>query len=179
MELSFGIRTWLSLLLTVIGFVSAVFSALYNPWPILLAIAMFILALILLVYDAHIHGRERTDFRNKIIHELWIMGGMLVDIPIGNSDLILYNAWSSKDASFEKNALGDDYELWKKFYDSIDARNDFFAPLDAFRIEDSVKLRQSCMQNFSQLLSTPMVQQSALKEKFDGLVVKAKYRKLL
>jgi membrane protein YdbS with pleckstrin-like domain len=93
MELSFGIRTWLSLLLTVIGFVSTVFSALYNPWLILPAIAMFILAVILLVYDAHVHGRERADFKKNIVHEFWVMAGDLIGIPTGETRCVSCSEW--------------------------------------------------------------------------------------
>jgi hypothetical protein len=177
MELSFGIRTWLSLLLIVMGFMSTVVSVLYSPWLVLVAIAMFTLAVVMLADDIRIHGRERGDFKKKTIHELWIMAGMLIGIPIGEPRPIPYNEWSSKGASFQRAALSDDYELSKSFYDSIDARNDFFAAHPAhepFRIEDSMKFKLSCLENFLRLVDTTMIQQSDLKERFDDIVAKAK-----
>ena len=107
------------------------------------------------------------------------MGGMLIDIPIGEGYPISYNVWSSKDASFQKDALSDDYELWKRFYEGIDARNDFFASHDAFHIEESLKLRKSCVENLLQLFGTSMIQQSDLKERFDDLVAQPKFKQIL
>jgi hypothetical protein len=170
-----GLSFWSKILLEVTSGVLAVLSVFY-PY---LGIPVAVIVLVLVLNEITTRKSERADFKKKIIHELWTMGNMLIDIPIGEGRPIFYNEWSSKDASFEKDALGGDYDLWKRFYDSIDARNDFFAPRDAFHIEDSVKLRRSCVENFSQIVGTSMVQQSALKKRFDDLVASERYRWIL
>src|SRR3972149_3424351 len=91
---------------------------------------------------------------------LWIVAGLLIGIPIGERRRISYNEWSSKDASFQKDALGGDYDLCKGFYESVDARNAFFAShpaYDGFRYEDSMKLKESCLESFIRLYDTTMI----------------------
>jgi hypothetical protein len=73
--------------------------------------------------------------------------------------------------------LSNDYDLWKGFFDSIDARNDFFAShpaYEGFRIEYSIKLKLSCLENLLRLVETTLIQQSDLKKRFDDIVAKAK-----
>ena len=166
MELSFWSKTSLGLLSAAF----AILSVFYPYFGIPAAVIMVLLA----VNEISTRRSEKADFKKQIVHELVLVAGTLITTPIGNCDLIPYNEWTSKNASFQKDALGSDYDLWKRFYTSIDARNDFFASHDAFRIEDSVRLKQSCLENFPKLSNTSMIQQSALRGRFDDLVAKAR-----
>jgi hypothetical protein len=166
MELSFWSKTSLELLSA--GF--AILSIFYPYFGIPAAAIIVLLAVI----EISSRRSEKTDFRSKMLHELLLVAGTIINTPSGNFDLIPYSEWSSKSTAFQKDALGNDYDLWKRFYDSIDARNDFFAPRDAFRIQDGIRLRRTCLENFLQLSETTIIQQSTLKKQFDGLVAKAR-----
>ena len=169
MELSFRTKVLLNV-------ASAVFAVLSVFCPYLGIVAATIIV-VFVINEIATRKFEKADFKKKIIHELWIVAGLLIGIPIGERRRISYNEWSSKDASFKKDALGGDYDLCKGFYESVDARNDFFAShpaYDGFRYEDSMKLKQSCLESFIRLYDTTMIQQSDLNERFDDIAGQAK-----
>jgi len=169
MELSFRTKLLLAIISAAFGVLSLV-----NPWFGVLGAGVIGLSILI---DYLSYKTEKAEFVDRLVHELWILGGRLITTGTGDNRQIPYNKWSGKGTSFQKSALGNDYTLWKSFYDSMDSRNDFFAAhagYQPFHYEDSRKLKLSCLVKFIELSGTTMIQQSDHKKQFEEIVVKAR-----
>ena len=171
MDISFRIRTSLSILLIVIGLISGVVSVLSNPWLMLVAGAMFVIAVILWVDDIRVHNLERDDFKKKIIPEAL----SIVDhiITSTNSSNIVYPVWS---LSLKTDSLSDkDYKLWKQFYDAVEERNQYYRTRGGIGSwEVFEKFNRAIYENFFNVLNGILwVKEAIPEEDISNLVSRA------
>ncbi len=160
--------------LEVVAIISGILS-----YPNLIFILSFVvlpaaIGIILLVDTFTAHRKERDDFRGKVIHEaLAILDRMAWSTQYFD---VSYSVWSGKAEEFKAELLGgEDYKLWKAFYDSIEARNIFFRSRESYAWQDLEKLNQSCFDSFIKIHDEiPWVNQSIARTDLDNLLSKAR-----
>jgi hypothetical protein len=113
---------------------------------LVLVLAIFLIAIILELDNRGILEGEGSDFRRKIVSEALTVLDRLI---VGASEPILCAVWSSRAEGFKTDTLGDhDYALWKKFYDDVEARNEYFTPREGFGVSDVEKFARACFGSF-------------------------------
>jgi hypothetical protein len=113
MEFSFRTKIGLEFAVIVFGVLSIKYSY--------LGVLIGGIGLVLLYYEIRDHGIESADFREKILQEALDTLGFVMDT---NSARISCANWSSKTKESKQDLLGHkEYELWKEFFDSVEARN--------------------------------------------------------
>jgi len=149
MELSFRVRLLLELVVIGAGLMSAI--VLCPLLAIVFAVVIAGIGIILSVDTLRTHSMERSDFKEKITDKaLAILGRIAWDINLLE---ISYPIWSDKSTDLKRELLGEeDYRLWSRFYDSLEARNKRlglgrFYPL----WPEFTALNQSCFDNFLQV----------------------------
>jgi hypothetical protein len=149
MRLSFKTTALLSITSMGIGVLSWFLS--YNPFPVLLFVILTaIIDAIFLVDRYEACNVERDDFRKKIIHEtLDILERMAWSTDFSS---VPYPVWVSKAEESKIELLGnEDYKMWKEFYNSLEARNEFFRARESFAWQDLEKLNRACFDSFSKV----------------------------
>jgi len=133
-----------------------------------------VIGVVILLEAVTTRGEERNDFRGKITHEaLAILDRMAWSAQYFD---ILYPVWSSKAEGLKAELLGnEDYKPWKGFYDSIEARNEFFRSKESFAWQDLEKLNQACFDSFIKIHDEiSWVNQFIARTDLDDLLSKAR-----
>ena len=113
MALSFRANVVLGVIVLVCGAMSS--------FNLIFAVPATLAGIILLWGNIKTHETEKADFRKKIIQEALDNLDFVLD---PNTLHISHANWDSKAEESKRDLLGHkEYDLWKKFYDSIDARN--------------------------------------------------------
>jgi hypothetical protein len=155
MGLSYRTRFLLELTLVVVTVMSNIIPyVLPNSILVLVfTIPSALIAILFLIDSSGTRRAEGADFRKRIIDEAQTILGRLAwdqnyyDIP--------YPYWSGKMEGLKVEGLGsEDYRLWKDFYDSIEARNEFFRSTESFAWGDLQRLNRSCFDSFAKVLDS-------------------------
>jgi hypothetical protein len=113
---------------------------------LVLVVAIFLIAIILEVDNRGILESEGSDFRGKIVPEALTILDRLIVVA---SEPISCAVWSSRAEGFKTDVLGNrDYARWKKFYDDVEARNEYFTPREGFTGSDVPKFACACFASF-------------------------------
>jgi hypothetical protein len=150
-----------------------------NLVPILVFTIPSALISILFLFDsARTHRAERKDFREKVVHEALDILDRLVSTS--TYEIIAYSVWHNKTEEFKKDALDEAYDTWKKFYDSIEARNGYLSSRQGFDAEYLQIFNRSCHKTFFEVHDKiAWVYESIPQTRIDSLRYKIKRNALL
>ena len=155
MGLSYRTKSLLELTLVIVTVMSNIIPYLLPNAVLVLVftIPSALIALLFMIDSRGTHRAEGVDLRKRITDEAQTILSRLAwdqnyfDIP--------YPYWSGKMEGLKVEVLGsEDYRLWKGFYDSIEARNEFFRSRESFDWGDLMKLNRSCFDSFAKVLES-------------------------
>jgi len=143
------------------------------PWGLLVTVLGGAITVILLVRTVQGHYVERTVFREKITKEA--LG--VLDRIISNSfnPHISCEVWPGSNQGFKTEMLGDaDYDRWEKFYDAVEARNDYFALGQGVNYPNVEKLSSLCFESFFEVYNEiSWVREIVPEERITDLLARA------
>jgi hypothetical protein len=140
---------------------------------LVLAVAIFLIAIILELDNRGMLESERFDFRRKIIPEALSILDRLILVA---HEPIACTVWSSRAEGFKTDALGkQDYARWKEFYDDVEARNGYFTPRESFVWSDVEKFARACFISFFKVYDEiPWVREAIPQATITDLLSRAK-----
>ena len=125
----------------------SLFGFIAYPWGLVVTVFGTLMTLALLVRTVQSHLAERDAFRKKIGKEA--LGVLNTVISNSTDRRIPCPVWSGNSEGFKAEVLGDgDYKAWEKFYEAVEARNDYFGSRQGFAWPDVEKVSLLCFWNF-------------------------------